>query len=257
MAIWTENTLNNHDGFIQYQKIVKYAKNQGIFFKTDTKTLDDFSLFLSVEDLRIIDTDLAKLNSLYDDGVRFASLFWKGVNQFGGAWDTTAPLTSFGKQTVLQMIKIGIIPDISHSNIRTTDNTIELCSIENAPFIASHSNSFDVCNHKRNISKEHFLELVKCNGILGISLCNEHLSNDNVSSMKDILKHIDFFLCLNGENSLCLGCDFDGVSSLPIKFHNVVDIVKLHCKLVDLYGERVSNKIFFENAFSFINRNLV
>lgn len=256
MAIWTEDHLSNLDGYIQYKKVIEYAKKERIAFRRNLNNSDDFSFFLSIEDLRIIGNDLSRLNGLYSDGVRFASLFWKGTNQFGGAWDTDLGLSNFGIDVLIRMLELGIIPDISHSSAKSTQCILELCDIYKKSPLASHSNLFSACNHKRNISNEHFKELIRLGGILGVSLCPEHLSNKGFAAIDDVLRHIDAFLCLGGENNICFGCDFDGVSELPLKIRNIMDISKIHLKLTDLYGEAIANKIFFNNAYSFMNKNL-
>ncbi len=256
MAIWTENHLSDCEGFEQYKKIIEYAKNQMLIFEKSNENLSDFSFFLSVEDLRIIEKDLFRLKILFDDGVRFATLFWENANQFGGAWNSKLGLSNFGKDTILQMFNFGIIPDVSHSNERSCYDIIELCSIHSKTLIASHSNSLSVCNHKRNLSDEAFAEIIKLDGVVGISLCTDHLSNSGFASINDILKHIDTFLCLGGENHVCLGCDFDGISTLPLKIHNISDISKLYFKLMDLYGQNIADKIFFKNAYTFICKHL-
>ena len=256
MAVWTDDTLNNEAGFERYKKIISYAKNQGITFSKSSSNLQNISLFLSIEDLRIIGTDMQKLDELYNDGVRFVIPFWSKENQFGGAWNTQMGLSELGKLAVHKMLDLNIVLDVSHSSILSIDEILNICSKRKKAPIASHSNAFSVCNHKRNLTKQHFWEIMRLGGVVGISLCPEHLSSSGFATIDDVARHIDYYLSLGGEDHICFGCDFDGVSSLPLKIHGLSDIPKIYLKIVKLYGESVANKIFYDNARTFINKTL-
>lgn len=258
MAIWTDNSLSNYDGYKRYREILNYAKNQGIKFVTHLQDdTTDATFILSIEDLRIIESDISRISELYSDGVRLAIPFWRGTSQLGGAWDTNEGLSALGSCTIKCMLELGIIPDISHSSIFSIDEIIELCSLYKKPLVASHSNAFSVCNHSRNLSRQHFLEIVSLGGVVGISLCPEHLSSSGFATIDDILRHIDYYLSLDGENHICFGCDFDGISSLPLKIYGLEDMPKIYIRLLNTFGETIARKIFYDNAYSFLSKNLL
>lgn len=247
MAIWTDSSLNNEEGFHVYKKVLEYARNQGVFFSTKFDGDNNSALFISVEDVRIIGNDLSKIDTLFQDGVKIITPIWKDTSQIGGAWNTNIGLSPFGKIALSQMIRLGITIDVSHSSIQSFYDILEICEQNNAIPIATHSCSHSVCNHKRNLTDEQFKNLLKMNACVGISLAPEHLSRDSNASIKDILKHIDAYLCLGGENNICLGCDFDGVSSLPNGISGINDLDKLYYETFLVYGETVTDKIFYRN----------
>lgn len=254
-AIWSDASLSNDEAFEVYKNVVNYSKNQ-LQFSINLKNTTDKCFILAVEDARILNGNLERLDSLFNDNVRILTLNWKENTVIGGGWDTDSHLTDFGKKTVKKCFEIGIIPDISHSSINTANDVFYLAEQFKKPVIASHSNSYSVCDHKRNINDEQFNWLVKNNSILGISLASEHLSKNNQATIKNILDHIEHFLNLDGENTICLGCDFDGVSSLPQKICSINDLTLLYGEIIKRFGKIIAQKIFFKNAYNFMSKNL-
>lgn len=256
-AIWSDASLSNDEAFKNYINVRSYALNTGISFTTGASKLKQNAFILSVEDARLLNGDISRVSSLYNDGVRLLTLNWQGTSIIGGAWDTSEGLTAFGKDVVKSCLELGIITDISHSSIKSSEEIYEICFSYNKPLIASHSNSFSICNHKRNLSDELFKKILLSKGLVGISLAKEHISYKNIVSSDDILEHIYHYLSLGGENVIALGCDFDGVSSLPCDINSINELDALYSKIVNAFGENISKKIFFYNSYSFMLKNLV
>lgn len=254
-AIWSDCELNDHDAYLNYRKILNYAKNQGISFASSFTDLNDHPFILAIEDARIIENDLSRIEEFYKNGVRFMTLNWANESIIGGAWNTNTSLSELGEKAVLKCFEVGIIPDISHSSRETVQKVFSLAEANNKKIVATHSNSFSVCNHQRNLTDEEFLFFVKTSSIVGISMCPSHISN-NPATIYDILRHIDHYLMLGGENTVCFGCDFDGISSLPEGISDISDMEKVYYSVLKSFGEKISNKIFFENAFNFMRKNL-
>lgn len=256
-AIWSDASLSNDEAFKNYINVRSYALNTGISFTTGASKLKQNAFILSVEDARLLNGDISRVSSLYNDGVRLLTLNWQGTSIIGGAWDTSEGLTAFGKDVVKSCLELGIITDISHSSIKSSEEIYEICFSYNKPLIASHSNSFSICNHKRNLSDELFKKILLSKGLVGFSLAKEHISYKNIVSSDDILEHIYHYLSLGGENVIALGCDFDGVSSLPCDINSINELDALYSKIVNAFGENIAKKIFFYNSYSFMLKNLV
>ena len=257
MAIWTNDKLSDGEGYKRYLQMYKYARVQGLSFTTLFGELTNRSSILSIEDARIIENDLSRLESLYSDGVRVITPMWKGENQLGGAWNTDIGLSRFGKIAILKMIELGITVDLSHASGRSFYDILFLCAERGNIPIASHSNSYFCCQHKRNLSNTQARDLIKIGSIIGISLAPEHLSNSKDATKSDILRHIDHYLSLGAHDSLCLGCDFDGVSSLPEGIKNISDLEKLYFDIEKRFSKEITDKIFFKNAYTFTIKNIL
>lgn len=255
-AIWSEKTLDDRSAYCQYLKVIDYISNHNdIIFATKASLLRERSFILAIEDARILCNNISILDDFYSDGVRVLGLNWSGVNSLGGAWDTTTPLSDFGKEVVQRCCELGIIVDISHSNEETSKEVIEICEAHGGYVFASHSNAFGAYPHYRNLSNKLFTKLKNINSVVGISLSSIHLS-DSVAYISDVLRHIEHFLKLGGENNICLGCDFDGVDTLPVGIDSIADLTSLYKEVSASFGEFFSKKLFFKNAYSFICKAL-
>jgi membrane dipeptidase len=255
-AIWSDCRLSDHDAFSTYGKILSYAKNQGLSFAKDFDSLKKDHFILSIEDARIIENDLSRVDNFYNDGVKFITLNWSGTNIIGGAWDTDNSLSDFGKKVVLKCFNTGIIPDVSHSSRSTMHEVMELAKNSGKKIVATHSNSHFAHPHGRNLTDEEFSFFVDAESIVGISLCPSHIAKGE-PGISDIMNHIYHYLSLGGINTICMGCDFDGISSLPRGITGISDIYKIYDEINALFGEKTAKKIFFENAYDFMRKNLI
>lgn len=255
-SIWSEACLSDENAYAQYKRIIEYSKKLKIKFATSASKLTQQSFILGVEDARILCNDISRLQELYFDGVRILTLNWKWASSIGGGWNTSFPLTAFGKEVIKECIRCGIILDISHSSHAATAEVLDLCERYAKPLMASHSNAYSICNHPRNLDDDTFLRLTRLNSVVGINLVPTHLTSRSKCTLSDILRHIEHFLRLGGENNICIGSDFDGTSSLPDKIYDISSIDELFYFVEKAFGHQIATKIFFENAYCFISKNL-
>lgn len=253
-AIWSDYKLTNDEAYFRCLEVIDYAKSQNINFSTNLDRINKNNFILAIEDARLLNNHIERLDTLFSHGVRVITLNWKNNSCIGGGWNTSSPLTVFGKDVVLRAYELGITVDVSHSSVETFWDVIKIC--ENLGFspIASHSNAYTICNHKRNLNDNQIKVMCNLKGVIGISLVPEHIgSNANTDS---ILKHIEHFLNLGCEYSLCLGCDFDGTGSLPYGFNSIEDLLSLFYIVENKFGNKIAKRIFFENAYRFFKKNL-
>ncbi len=202
---------------------------------------------LSIEGGEPIES-IEMLDEFYELGVRLVTLTWNRVNKLGsGALSgDEGGLTKFGKDIVRRMNKLNMVIDVSHLNERGFWDTVE---ITEKPIAATHSNCYEICGHLRNLKDSQIKEIVNTGGIIGVNLYPPFLGED-VKTV-DILKHIEHFLFLGCENSLCLGCDFDGISCTPKGIGCMADMKKLYAEIMKTFGENMADKLFFQNAYDF------
>ena len=207
---------------------------------------------LAVEGGKLLAGDINRLAVLRAHGVRFLTLVWNGICAIGGAFNTNEGLTDFGREVVRKCEELGIIVDVSHSSDKMMDEVFEMAG---RPVVATHSNSRSVFAHKRNLTDGQFGEIKKRGGIVGISLCSLHVGEEPVF-MKDIIRHIDYYMALGGENCVCFGCDFDG-APLPGGIRGVADVAVIAEELKKIgYSDRLVENIMYRNADNFIGDNL-
>ena len=258
MAIWTDKDIDDESGFESfleiYDHLAKDVKNdpQTSFFDSDGFSARN-TFIIACEDARILNGDLSRLDVLYDLGLRILTPVWGSVSCIGGAFNTTEGLTDFGKQVIRKCTQMNIIPDISHSSLQGSYDVFEIC--ENAPVIASHSNSYALSSHPRNLNDEQFKEIQARHGLVGVNFCAKHLGIEpSMLGIPTLIKHIEHFMSLGGEDVVCFGSDFDGT-------HTPADIVSLD-SMFDIanelarlnYSEELIHKIFYNNASNFFEK---
>ena len=120
--------------------------------------------------------------------------------------------------------------------------------------IYTHSNSRKVRNHPRNLTDTQFSYLIQSGGLCGLSLCTDHLSEGEASS-DDVLRHLDHFLALGGENHVAIGTDFDGIDTPPADIRRNRDLFTLANKMARIgYSDCLIKKIFWNNANDFFGK---
>lgn len=244
LAVWSQNDLTEQECFEQFLSVYKTYKE---------RVPADFPHVLAVEGGKALGGKIENLKRFYDMGVRFLTLVWAGECSIGGAHDTDAGLTDFGYEVLNGCFELGIIPDISHASDKVFWQVYEEVRKRGKTFVATHSNSRYIHNHRRNLTDEMFCAIKESHGVVGISLEPTHTSADE-PTIKDICKHIFHYISLGGEDTVCLGCDLDGVTR---NIKDIPDISYLPRLYEALMAEGVdADKIFYNNANNFYIRNL-
>ncbi len=249
MAFWCDSSLSDEECYADFIKTYNYLMER-------TKIPAPKGPFmLSVEDARLLCGELRRLERLYEMGIRFLIPVWGGKSIIGGAFDEDVGLTDFGKNVIRRCFELGIVPDISHASLKTADEMFEIAEYYNKPIIASHSCSYSVYDHPRNLRDEQFERIKKIRGIVGLSFCSYHLAPKNEEcTSENILLHIERYLELGGEDIICLGADMDG-APLPSDLLGIQSIPMIYEKICDRFGKNIADKITFDNANNFVNKN--
>lgn len=264
MAIFVSPKCSDEDGYRRFHEVYGYFCSQAatnadkVMRVSDGQKIDmlwqdnKYPLFLSVEDARILNNDITRLDNLYKKGVRFLVLMWSGETCVGGSHNTETGLTDFGRQVMARCFELGIIPDVSHASEQTADEMIGMARDAGMTIMASHSNSHAVYGHTRNLRDRHFTAIKSLNGIVGISLCRSHLAPGEKCDISAVMRHIDHYMSIGGENTVALGCDLDG-TNLPDDFKDMRDLDKIADIMSKSgYSDITIEKIFWRNAKRFL-----
>ncbi len=244
LAVWSQNDLTEEECYRQLLSVYEIYKE---------RIPKDFPHILAVEGGKALGGRIENLKRIYDIGVRFLTLVWAGECSLGGAHDTDIGLTDFGYEVLNGCFELGIIPDVSHASDKMFWEVYDEAKKRGKPFVATHSNSRTIHNHRRNLTDEMFCAIKECQGVVGISLEPTHTC-DGEPKIKDICKHILHYISLGGEDTVCLGCDLDGVTRNIKDIPDVSHLPKLYEALM---AEGVdAHKIFYNNANNFLIRNV-
>lgn len=246
MAVWIPDNIRGNDAFTFFKSCAEIFRSKYLPLESINR-----SFMLSVENGSVIGGDISKIPILKNYGVKAVTIVYNEDNELGSGCFSDSPfgLTPIGKEAVKEFENNNIFIDLSHSNIRTFYDVAE---VSQKPIIATHSNSYALCPHKRNLTDEQFEIIRKSGGVVGINFYPPFLNeNPCEASVTDVIRHIYHFLSLGGEDMLCIGSDFDGcdalktldsVEKMPFLYENL---------LKNGFNEQVIQKILYNNAHNF------
>jgi len=187
-----------------------------------------------------IEDDPRILRDFYALGVRYMTLTHTNTNNWadssGDIEDHNVKhhggLTSFGREIVAEMNRLGMMVDISHVADKTFFDVIESSK---APPIASHSSCRALANVPRNMTDEMIVALARKGGVIQINFNCGFLSQKSAdeyaaqkkrgvkesaqkefpATLGDVVDHIEHVIKLAGIGAVGIGSDFDGVTCTP------------------------------------------
>ena len=192
---------------------------------------------LTLEDGRYVNSQLDKLNELYQYGIRLITLTWNHENCFGFPASNDSVimnrgLTEFGKGAISQMNELGILIDVSHLS---DGGFYDVAKISKKPFAASHSNCRTLCNHPRNLTDDMIRMMGNKGGVIGVNFYPYFLDDDrNPKSTKELIaKHLRHMITVGGIECAAIGTDFDGIEgnieiNEPTKMQNLFEFLLDH-----------------------------
>ena len=183
---------------------------------------------------------------LNECGVKCIALTWNNKNKIaGGADDTESGLTQFGKDVIRRMEKLGILVDVSHLNDKSF---YEVADFATRPIIATHSDSRSLCSHKRNLTDDMFKIICESGGCVGINFHPGFLDESGSADVSTVIKHIEYFMSLDGVDAIGMGSDFDGIPATPDGLGGVEGMCRIFDALRELGTEKeVIEKISHAN----------
>lgn len=183
------------------------------------------SAMLTVEEGGVCKGEMEKLEALYEMGVRMITLTWNFPNELGypnlnpenpdflHVANTTQGLTEKGKEFVVRMEELGIIPDVSHLS---DAGFWDVLAVTKKPFVASHSNARALCPCVRNLTDEMIHKLAERGGLTGLNFCPDFLKEapegaENPGNIASAVRQVQYLTNLGGIEFVGLGSDFDGI----------------------------------------------
>ena len=199
---------------------------------------------LSIEGADLIDCNVHKVETVAHWGVRLLNPVWNRANVLSGtnAEDPERGLYAEGRDFIRALEEYGIYPDVSHLS---DAGFWDLVHIARRPIVASHSNARAVCPHRRNLTDDQFRAIRDSGGVVGLNL---YLHFVGQPTMDALVAHVEHFLALDGEKTLCLGGDLDGCEALAAGMAGMQDVPKLYEALKARgYSDALLEDIFWNN----------
>lgn len=213
-------------------------------------------VILAIEGGEALEGDLDVLECLFRLGIRSLGLTWNQRNEIAdgvGEKFSRGGLTSFGREVVKTMNRLGMVIDLAHIAEAGFWDTLELSS---KPVIVSHANCRKLCEHHRNLTDTQIKALAQAQGVLGITYAAQFVATN--ATIEDVVEHIDHVCQLVGNClHVGLGSDFDGADIMPKGLEDVTKVPKI----IDIlqkkgYKEENIAKIMGENFIRVLKENL-
>jgi membrane dipeptidase len=175
-----------HEAMREFDVALRMIRSQAGF--EQARTADDIerihksekiACLLGVEGGHMIENSPASLRVFYDLGARYMTLtHWDNVDWADSATDRPQHfgLTGFGKQVVGEMNRLGMFVDLSHVSADTMRDAL---SVTKAPVIFSHSSSFAVNPHPRNVPDDVLQKLPANGGVVHVNFIKEFIATKN------------------------------------------------------------------------------
>ena len=204
--------------------------------------------------------DEDELEKLYNLGLRNILLVWNNENKYGSGNRSCKGLTDLGKNFIKKAVSLGISIDLSHMNKNTFWDSIELLKkLKNDGYkikvIASHSNSYLLCQNKRNLDDEQIRAIKDLSGMIGLVGYGPFINVDEKNLEENYLNHIKHVESIVGIDNVMIATD--NMEFATVLFNIDEDISLLNHKnikkdltniLKNYYNEEEINKIIRING---------
>jgi membrane dipeptidase len=175
------------------------------------------ALVLSIENGVACLDRIELLRAYYRLGVRAMGLVWNGRNAIADGCGEEAAgsrLTSFGREVVDEMNRLGMLVDVSHLSEAAFWDLLERTK---RPVIASHSNARALCDHRRNLRDAQIAAIARSGGVVGVNAWPPFLKpGGSGATIETFADHV-FALAerAGGIDFVGIGADFDGIGYGP------------------------------------------
>lgn len=208
-ALWLNDEPKGETAFSLCKNILDYYDKE---ITPVIKGDPNIKPHLSIENASALGGDLHNIAYFKERGVEMMSLTWNGENDLASGANAKGGLKPLGKQAVKEMARLGITVDVSHLNER---GFYEVCLIDSIKVVASHSNCYDICPHRRNLKKWQIKEIISRGGLIGLNFYPLFLGTGKFDVFSKIRDNIEYLLSLGGERCIAFGSDFDGAEMSP------------------------------------------
>ncbi|HTO85939.1 MAG TPA: membrane dipeptidase [Thermoanaerobaculia bacterium] len=246
----------------------------------EAKRRGKIAILIGIEGGHAIENSLGALGSFYRLGVRYMTLTHTNTNAWadssGSFWSSDFDpkkyvkhdgLTSFGREVVLEMNRLGMLVDISHVSDKTLADVLE---VSKAPVFASHSSCRALSAIPRNLTDDQIRAIARKGGVVMVNVSSMFVEQRAIdefkakraalapeiaavketykgdpkkaeaevskllegvkvtpASWKSVADHIDRIIKVAGREAVGLGTDFDGIPDPPQGLEDVSKVAVL------------------------------
>ena len=223
-----ENSLYSTEGFMSdgmeaFDNLLSLAESHPAEFQIVRKPGDiaaakasgRLGLILGSEGGKLLEGSAAALRNFHRLGMRHLQLHWAIRNQLGTAQSTPDEpgLTDFGREVVVEMNRLGMIIDVSHSSPRTIE---EVLATTTKPIINSHTGARAICDKPQNLWDHEIRHMADNGGVVAVHFGSGLVvSGGRPATMDDLLAQIEYVSNVGGIDCVGLGPDYFQYEDFP------------------------------------------
>lgn len=165
------------------------------------------AIVLGFQNTSAFEDRLGAVEIFKDSGVGIAQLAYNTQNLAGtGCYESRdSGLSDFGRELVAEMNRVGMLIDLSHVGVRTSEEAIR----ESAkPVALTHCLPAGLKAHPRNKTDAQLRAVADGGGVVGVTMFPPFLPRGVDSTVDDYVTAIDYVVRLVGEDAVAIGTDF-------------------------------------------------
>ena len=164
------------------------------------------AIFFGFQNCSPIEDNIALVEKVHELGCKFMQLTYNHQSLLAtGCYEKNdSGVTNFGKETIKEMNRVGIVVDMSHSAEKSTFDAIE---ISEKPIAITHANPSFWHNAIRNKSNDLLKNLASSGGMLGLSLYPHHLKNGSKCTLESFCEMAAKTAEIMGVKNIGIGSD--------------------------------------------------
>ncbi|XP_068247420.1 dipeptidase 1-like [Palaemon carinicauda] len=223
------------------KRMIAASPRETVFVTSSSGIEEEFkrgriSSLLGVEGGHGLGSSMGVVRALYDLGVRYITLThkchtpWAECSERLSKPPNARGLTPYGKEMILEMNRLGMMIDVSHSSARTARDVLKTSK---APIIFSHSAARSICHIERNVPDDILSSLAANEGIVMVSFYNDFLTCGESATIQDVISHINHVRSMAGVDYVGIGAGYDGVNRTPDGLQDVSKYPELFATLLE------------------------
>ncbi|MBI4277771.1 MAG: membrane dipeptidase [Armatimonadetes bacterium] len=175
----------------------------------EAKRTGRVGVILNLQSTWVLGMDRTLVSILHRLGLRVLQLTYMERNHVGSGClePVDLGLTSFGKQVVREMNRVGMLVDLSHAGVKTSLDAIETSE---HPCAFTHANARALTDHPRNLTDEQVRACAARGGVIGLNSYASYVESTpgQHPTIEDFLNHVQYAVELAGIDHVGLGTDF-------------------------------------------------
>ncbi|ADH99555.1 dipeptidase [Salisediminibacterium selenitireducens] len=205
---------------------------------------------LTLEGADAFGNDFSKWRILKELGVMSLGVTWNQANLCcdGIGESRGGGLTDFGKEIVAFNNRHGLLTDVSHISLAGFEDVLDLADFP----IATHSNAYSLCSHRRNLRDEQLDRLIEKGALIGVVFNPPFIDEQDEATIPALIRHIDYICKRGGSKLISFGSDFDGIASYVKDLDHAGAYQNLITELLKSYSQDEVEGFAWKNAHRFL-----